>query len=61
MAPLELQIGQDGSVVLPLSLLAQAGLDPGSPVLALAVSDGRLVLRRLADAAADLLSGRPPA
>ena len=61
MAPFELRIGEDGSVVLPLSLLAQAGLNPGGVILAVTLSDGRLMLRRLEDATADLLAGRPPA
>lgn len=61
MTPFELSISENGLVVLPLSLLAQAGLDPGSVVLAIASADGRIVLRRLADAAAaELLAGRSP-
>lgn len=61
MAPFELRIGEDGGVILPLSLLAQAGLDPGEVVLAVAPSDGRLVLRRLGDAVEDMFAGLPPA
>ncbi len=53
--PSELTIDEDGCVALPLSLLAEAGLDPGSRVLAFSDGDGRLVLRREADAVRDLL------
>lgn len=60
MAPFELRIADDGSVVLPLSLLAQAGLDSGAVVLGISPSDGRITLRRLADATDDLLAGQPP-
>ncbi|MFD0507131.1 hypothetical protein ACFQ0G_38820 [Streptomyces chiangmaiensis] len=39
----------------PLGLLAEAGLDPGSRILAYSEGDGRLVLRREEDAVRDLL------
>lgn len=53
--PVELTIDADGRVVLPLGLLAEAGLDPGSRILAYSEGDGRLVLRREEDAVRDLL------
>ncbi|MEU4093356.1 hypothetical protein [Streptomyces sp. NPDC026673] len=53
--PVELIIDADGRVVLPLGLLAEAGLDPGSRILAYSEGDGRLVLRREEDAVRDLL------
>lgn len=54
-------MAEDGTVVLPLSILAQAGLDPGSAVLAVSGhEDGYVVLRRLDDAHRGLLAGRPP-
>jgi bifunctional DNA-binding transcriptional regulator/antitoxin component of YhaV-PrlF toxin-antitoxin module len=57
--PNELTIADDGSVVLPLGVLAEAGLSPGSSVLAYSNGDGRIVLRREEDAVQDLIeSGR---
>ena len=52
---MELTIDDEGRVYLPLGLLAEAGLDPGSHVLAFSDGDGRLVLRRQEDAIRDLL------
>lgn len=54
--PVQVQIGDDGAVRLPLGLLVEAGLDPGSEILAYSDGDGRVVMRRLADAEEDLLS-----
>ncbi|MET7694172.1 hypothetical protein ABZT06_40485 [Streptomyces sp. NPDC005483] len=48
-------IAEDGSVVLPLGVLAEAGLSPGSSVLAYSNGDGRIVLRREEDAEQDLI------
>lgn len=45
--------------MLPVSLLVQAGLNLGEKVMAVSTEDGKVVLRRLADAVDDLLSGRP--
>jgi bifunctional DNA-binding transcriptional regulator/antitoxin component of YhaV-PrlF toxin-antitoxin module len=53
--PAELQIDDDGQVALPLGLLAEAGLDAGSRILAFSDGDGRLVLQREADAVESLL------
>ncbi|GHB20504.1 hypothetical protein GCM10010346_50400 [Streptomyces chryseus] len=48
-------VGDDGQVVLPLGLLAEAGLDAGSRLLAFSDGDGRIVLQREADAIERLL------
>jgi bifunctional DNA-binding transcriptional regulator/antitoxin component of YhaV-PrlF toxin-antitoxin module len=53
--PAEITITDDGSVSLPLGLLAEAGLSPGSKVLAYSRGDGCIVLRREADALQELL------
>ncbi|MFC8067522.1 AbrB/MazE/SpoVT family DNA-binding domain-containing protein [Streptomyces sp. NPDC057293] len=53
--PAELTVGDDGQVVLPLGLLAEAGLGAGSRLLAFSDSDGRIVLQREADAIERLL------
>ncbi|MEV5246903.1 hypothetical protein AB0K95_16760 [Streptomyces werraensis] len=57
--PQEVTIRDGGTVVLPISLLAQAGLNPGEKIMAASTDDGRIVLRHLTDAIDDLLSGRP--
>ncbi|MFK4596777.1 AbrB/MazE/SpoVT family DNA-binding domain-containing protein [Streptomyces pristinaespiralis] len=53
--PIQLTIGEDGTVALPLGVLAEAGLSPGSSVLAFSNGDGRIVLRREEDATEDLI------
>lgn len=53
--PVEVTIGEDGRVVIPLGLLAEAGLDPGSHVMIFSDGDGRIVLRREEDAIRDLV------
>lgn len=53
--PAELTIGDDGQVVIPMGLLAEAGLDAGSRVLAYSGGDGRIVLRREDDAVQELV------
>jgi bifunctional DNA-binding transcriptional regulator/antitoxin component of YhaV-PrlF toxin-antitoxin module len=53
--PIQLTIAEDGSVALPLGVLAEAGLSPGSSVLAYSNGDGRIVLRREEDAVQDLI------
>ncbi|MFF2379326.1 hypothetical protein [Streptomyces sp. NPDC058108] len=52
--PTELKIDEYGRVELPLGLLAEAGLSPGSSVVAFSRGDGRIVLRRAEDAMRDL-------
>ncbi|MFE0327944.1 hypothetical protein ACFW08_14345 [Streptomyces sp. NPDC058960] len=53
--PAQLTIGEDGTVALPLGLLAESGLSPGSSLLAYSDGDGRIVLRRAEDAMRSLL------
>jgi bifunctional DNA-binding transcriptional regulator/antitoxin component of YhaV-PrlF toxin-antitoxin module len=53
--PAELVIDDEGRASMPLRLLAEAGLDPGSEIAAFSDGDGRLVLRRHSDAMGDLL------
>ncbi|GHE11396.1 hypothetical protein GCM10010339_71070 [Streptomyces alanosinicus] len=55
--PTELTVQADGTVELPMGLLAEAGLNPGSTVLAYSDGDGRIVLRRFEDSVEDLLGG----
>ncbi|MEU9981668.1 hypothetical protein [Streptomyces sp. NPDC050856] len=57
--PQEVVIQEDCTLQLPVSLLAQAGLNLGEKVMAVSTEDGKVVLRRLADAVDDLLIGRP--
>ncbi|AWZ05347.1 MULTISPECIES: hypothetical protein [unclassified Streptomyces] len=57
--PAEAQIREDGTVELPMGILAEAGLTTGVRVLVYSDGDGRIVLRREADAIEDLLNGRP--
>ncbi len=57
--PQELVIQEDGTLQLPMSLLAQASLNPGEKVMAVSTEDGKVILRRLADTVDDLLSGCP--
>ena len=53
--PAELIIDGEGRVSIPLGLLAEAGLDPGSGIVAFSDGDGRLVLRRHSDAMRELI------
>ncbi len=53
--PAEVRIDGEGRVILPLGLLVEAGLDPETTLLAYSDGDGRIVLRRPADALQDLL------
>lgn len=53
--PAELTIADDGTVSLPLGLLAEAGLAPGTEIFAFSQGDGRIVLRRQQDAVQELL------
>ncbi|MFG3202069.1 hypothetical protein [Streptomyces sp. NPDC048192] len=56
--PAEVVVREDGSVELPMGILVEAGLAPGARLLAYSEGDGRIVLRREADAVEDLLNGR---
>lgn len=53
--PAELRIDGQGQVELPLGLLAEAGLGPGTEIMAFSEGDGRIVLRRMGDAVRDLV------
>ncbi|MET8345656.1 hypothetical protein [Streptomyces microflavus] len=53
--PAELIIAEDGRLLLPLGLLAEAGLDPGRAVLAYSSGDGRIILHRAEDATRNLI------
>lgn len=55
----EVTVRADGTVALPMSILAEAGINPDETLLAYSEGDGRIVLRRLDDAVSDLISGRP--
>ena len=53
--PAEVTIDENGRVEIPMGILAEAGLGPGSAVVAYSDGDGRIVLRRQEDALRDLL------
>lgn len=53
--PAELRVDDDGRVEIPLGLLAEAGISPGTELLAFSDGDGRIVFRRAEDAVRDLL------
>ncbi|MBD0741640.1 AbrB/MazE/SpoVT family DNA-binding domain-containing protein [Streptomyces sp. CBMA152] len=53
--PAEITIDDSGRVELPLGLLAEAGLSPGSDLVAFSDGDGKIVLRRAEDAVRNLL------
>ncbi|AXG79383.1 hypothetical protein [Streptomyces paludis] len=53
--PAELRVDDHGWVELPVGLLAEAGIIPGTDLLAFSDGDGRIVLRRAEDAMRDLL------
>ncbi|WBP88091.1 hypothetical protein [Kitasatospora cathayae] len=55
--PAEVTIDAAGNVQIPLGVLVEAGIDTNSAVLAYSDGDGRVVLRRAADAIQDLLDG----
>ncbi|MEY9938558.1 AbrB/MazE/SpoVT family DNA-binding domain-containing protein [Streptacidiphilus sp. MAP5-3] len=55
----EVDVDEHGAVVLPLSVLAEAGIAAGERLLAVAQGDGRIVLRRLDDAVDSLMHGLP--
>jgi bifunctional DNA-binding transcriptional regulator/antitoxin component of YhaV-PrlF toxin-antitoxin module len=53
--PAEINVDETGSVELPLGILAEAGISPGTKLLAFSDGDGRIVLRGAEDAINDLL------
>ncbi|MFP8941735.1 hypothetical protein ACLIYM_09895 [Streptomyces fenghuangensis] len=53
--PAEVQLGENGTVEIPLGVLAEAGIDPGARLVVFSDGDGRVVLRRHEDAVRDLL------
>ncbi|KOG89984.1 hypothetical protein ADK38_11270 [Streptomyces varsoviensis] len=53
--PAEAIVSEAGVVNIPLGVLAEAGLSPGTPVLIHSDGDGRIVVRRHEDAIRDLL------
>jgi bifunctional DNA-binding transcriptional regulator/antitoxin component of YhaV-PrlF toxin-antitoxin module len=55
--PAEVVVRAGGTVELPIGLLAEAGVDVGERLLAFSAGDGVIVLRRLEEAARDLLEG----
>ncbi|MEU4301875.1 AbrB/MazE/SpoVT family DNA-binding domain-containing protein [Kitasatospora aureofaciens] len=57
--PAEVIVNDAGGVVLPIGLLAEAGINIGETMLAYSDGDGKITLRRLTDAVADLLGGEP--
>ncbi|MFF7793998.1 AbrB/MazE/SpoVT family DNA-binding domain-containing protein [Streptomyces sp. NPDC007991] len=54
--PSELDVDEAGRVKLPLGILAEAGISPGTKLLVFSDGDGRIVLRRAEDAINDLLA-----
>ncbi|MFD3661965.1 hypothetical protein ACFWVF_15410 [Streptomyces sp. NPDC058659] len=53
--PAEAVVTDVGTVEIPLGLLAEAGLSPGAAVLIYSDGDGRIIVRRKADAIRDLV------
>ncbi|MEW2046594.1 hypothetical protein [Streptomyces sp. NPDC005476] len=53
--PADLHVDDQGRVELPLGLLAEAGITPGTGLVAFSDGDGRIVLRRAEDAMKDLI------
>ncbi|WP_329336555.1 AbrB/MazE/SpoVT family DNA-binding domain-containing protein [Streptomyces sp. NBC_00663] len=53
--PAELHVDDQGRVELPLGLLAEAGIAPGTDLVAFSDGDGRIVLRRAEDAIRDFI------
>ncbi|NEA42573.1 AbrB/MazE/SpoVT family DNA-binding domain-containing protein [Streptomyces sp. SID11233] len=53
--PAELDIDEAGRVEIPLEILAEAGISPGTRLLVFSDGEGRIVLRRVDDAINDLL------
>ncbi|MFE6287833.1 hypothetical protein [Streptomyces sp. NPDC057877] len=53
--PAELDVDEADRVEIPLGILAEAGISPGTKLLVFSDGDGRIVLRRAEDAINDLL------
>ncbi|RSS27105.1 hypothetical protein EF914_02135 [Streptomyces sp. WAC05458] len=53
--PAETVVSEAGAVEIPLGVLAEAGLDPGTAVVVYSDGDGRVVIRRQSDAMNDIL------
>ncbi|MDH6703548.1 bifunctional DNA-binding transcriptional regulator/antitoxin component of YhaV-PrlF toxin-antitoxin module [Kitasatospora sp. MAA19] len=53
--PAEATVGENGTVEVPLGVLAETGLYPGAVVMIYSDGDGRIVIRRQGDALRDLL------
>ena len=53
--PAELHVDDQGRVELPLGLLAEAGITPGTGLVAFSDGDGRIVLKRAEDAIKNLI------
>ncbi|MGW0841409.1 hypothetical protein ACWD26_14800 [Streptomyces sp. NPDC002787] len=53
--PAEIHVDDQGRVELPLGLLAEAGITPGTGLVAFSDGDGRIVLKRAEDAIKDLI------
>ncbi|MFI5859206.1 hypothetical protein [Streptomyces parvulus] len=54
--PAELDIDVAGRVEIPLGILTEAGISPGTKLLVFSDVDGRIVLRRAEDSINDLLA-----
>ncbi|MFC9961356.1 hypothetical protein [Streptomyces nigra] len=52
--PSEVEIDENGRAEIPMGVLVEAGLAPGTRVFAYSAGDGRIVLRRAEDALAEL-------
>ncbi|GAA2156185.1 hypothetical protein GCM10009760_56890 [Kitasatospora kazusensis] len=55
--PAEATVGENGTVAIPLGVLAESGLYPGAEVVIYSDGDGRIVIRRQEDVIHDLLAG----
>ncbi|MEU5542096.1 hypothetical protein [Streptomyces sioyaensis] len=53
--PAELHVDGQGRVELPVGLVAEPGISPGTDVVAFSYDDGWIVLRRAEDAMKDLI------
>jgi bifunctional DNA-binding transcriptional regulator/antitoxin component of YhaV-PrlF toxin-antitoxin module len=53
--PAETVVSEAGAVEIPLGVLVEVGLDPGTTVIVYSDGDGRVVIRRQSDALDDIL------